>query len=58
MWGLVNNAGMGIYGDVEYVPVREFKRCAEINVYGMIRVTQACLPLIRKTKGITVTISI
>lgn len=50
-YGLVNNAGIGISGLIEAIPVFELKRIFEVNFFGLHRVTQAFLPLIRKNKG-------
>ncbi len=50
-YGLVNNAGIGISGLIEAIPVSELKRIFEVNFIGLHRVTQAFLPIIRKNKG-------
>ena len=49
--GLVNNAGIGEAWPLEYVPLEEFKRQFEVNVFGHLAVTQAFLPLIRAATG-------
>lgn len=49
--GLVNNAGFGDPGPIEYVPLADVKRQFEVNVFGTIAVTQAFLPLIRQAGG-------
>jgi NAD(P)-dependent dehydrogenase (short-subunit alcohol dehydrogenase family) len=46
--GLVNNAGIAVAAPLEFVPVPEFRRQLEVNVVGVVRTTQAMLPLIRK----------
>jgi NAD(P)-dependent dehydrogenase (short-subunit alcohol dehydrogenase family) len=46
--GLVNNAGIGVLGPVEYVPLDRFRRQLEVNFFGHIAVTQAFLPLLRR----------
>jgi short-subunit dehydrogenase len=51
LFGLVNNAGIGISGLIEATPMTELKRIFEVNFFGLHRVTQAFLPLIRKNKG-------
>jgi short-subunit dehydrogenase len=51
LYGLVNNAGIGISGLIEAIPVSELKRIFEVNFIGLHRVTHAFLPLIRKNKG-------
>ena len=55
---LVNNAGYGVNGAFEDLAMEEIKAQYETNVFGVIRVTQAVLPLMRKQKsGIIVNIS-
>jgi NAD(P)-dependent dehydrogenase (short-subunit alcohol dehydrogenase family) len=49
--GLVNNAGIGVPGPIEYLDIADLRRQMEINVIGQVAVTQAFLPLIRKAKG-------
>jgi short-subunit dehydrogenase len=55
---LVNNAGYGVNGAFEDLAMDEIKSQYETNVFGVIRVTQAVLPIMRKQKsGIIVNIS-
>lgn len=49
--GLVNNAGIGVSGPLEILPIAELRRQFEVNVIGQIAVTQAVLPLLRIAKG-------
>src|SRR5215207_4053241 len=49
--GLVNNAGVGEAWPLEFVPLDEFRRQFEVNVFGHLAVTQAFLPLIRAATG-------
>ena len=49
--GLVNNAGIGVSGPIEYITADDLRRQFEINVFGPVRVTQAFLPLIRQAQG-------
>ncbi len=49
--GLVNNAGIGVAGPTEFLPIDVLRRQLEVNVIGQIAVTQAFLPLIRKGHG-------
>lgn len=49
--GLVNNAGIGTVGPVEYVGDAELRHHFEVNVFGQIAVTQAFLPLVRQARG-------
>jgi NAD(P)-dependent dehydrogenase (short-subunit alcohol dehydrogenase family) len=45
---LVNNAGYGLTGALEDIGIDEIKAQYETNLYGVIRVTQAVLPIMRK----------
>jgi NAD(P)-dependent dehydrogenase (short-subunit alcohol dehydrogenase family) len=45
---LVNNAGYGLVGAFEDLSVEEIKAQFETNLYGVIRVTQQVLPVMRK----------
>jgi len=45
---LVNNAGYGSYGAIEEVPLEEARRQFEVNMFGLARVTQLALPVMRK----------
>jgi NAD(P)-dependent dehydrogenase (short-subunit alcohol dehydrogenase family) len=49
--GLVNNAGIGVGGPLEFIDIDELRRQFEVNVFGQVAVTQAFLPLIRRAKG-------
>jgi NAD(P)-dependent dehydrogenase (short-subunit alcohol dehydrogenase family) len=44
---LVNNAGIGIGGPIELVPVAEVRRVFETNTFGPLRMMQAVLPQMR-----------
>jgi NAD(P)-dependent dehydrogenase (short-subunit alcohol dehydrogenase family) len=44
---LVNNAGFGVYGPVEEVPMDDVRREFETNVFGLGRLTQLVLPAMR-----------
>jgi NAD(P)-dependent dehydrogenase (short-subunit alcohol dehydrogenase family) len=48
---LVNNAGYGLVGSLEDLQMSEIKAQYETNVFGLIRVTQAVLPIMRQQKG-------
>jgi len=51
---LVNNAGFGVIGPVESVPLAEVKRMFETNVFGVIRMIQAVLPQMRERESGTI----
>lgn len=55
---LVNNAGYGLGGAFEDLSIEEIKNLYETNVFGLIRVTQVVLPIMRKQQsGIIVNVS-
>ncbi len=55
---LVNNAGFGIRGAIEDVPVASVRRLFQVNLFALIRITQACLPGMRRfRKGLIVNLS-
>ena len=52
LWALVNNAGMALgipndWGD----DVDQYRETFEVNLFGVVRLTKNCLPLLRKSKG-------
>lgn len=49
--GLVNNAGIAVAGPIEALPLAEWRRQFEVNVFGLVAVTQAFLPLLRQGHG-------
>lgn len=57
LWGVVNNAGISTFGEVEFTSMETYKEVAEVNLWGVVRTTKACLPLIRRAKGRVVNIS-
>ncbi len=51
VYGLVNNAGIATLGPLECIPLDELRRQFEVNVIGAIAVSQAMLPLLRRSLG-------
>src|SRR5919109_1417514 len=51
---LVNNAGYALVGPLEELSIQEFKEQFETNVFGVIRVTQAVLPIMRRQRNGTI----
>ena len=46
--GLVNNAGASLHGPLDQVDVAEFSRILQLNVAGLLAMTQAVLPAMRQ----------
>lgn len=51
VFGLINNAGIGRGGALEVTPVAEIHKLMEVNVIGLMAMTQAFIPMLRKGKG-------
>ena len=47
---LVNNAGYGLIGSIEEISIKELQAQFETNLFGMVRVTQQVLPIMRNQK--------
>lgn len=48
---VVNNAGIAHVGPIEFTPIEKFRQVFEVNVFGMVAVTQAVLPLLHQGRG-------
>jgi NAD(P)-dependent dehydrogenase (short-subunit alcohol dehydrogenase family) len=44
---LINNAGLGLVGPMASVPMADVRRTFEVNVFGMVALTQAVIPGMR-----------
>lgn len=54
---LVNNAGISISGALEFIPIQDFRQQMEVNLVGQLALTQACLPMLRKSTGRVIFVS-
>jgi NAD(P)-dependent dehydrogenase (short-subunit alcohol dehydrogenase family) len=54
---LVNNAGIGVGGPLELIPIDDVRRQLDVNVIGQVAVTQAMLPALRAARGRIVFVS-
>ncbi len=54
---LVNNAGVVGAGPLEFMPLENLKKVFDVNVWGLLRTTQVCLPFLRTSKGRVVNVS-
>ena len=58
LWGLVNNAGVGgVTTPAEWATKEDWMQCLSVNLFGVIYVTRAFLPLVRLAKGRVVNIA-
>ena len=57
LFGLVNNAGVSLNGPLELIPVSDIKTLLDVNVLGLLAVTKAFIPLLRKGRGRLINIS-
>jgi short-subunit dehydrogenase len=51
LFGIVNNAGIGISGVLEAISVNDIRNLMEVNVIGLMAVTKTFIPLLKSTKG-------
>lgn len=51
LYGLVNNAGIAVAGPLMHLGLDEMRHQLEVNVIGLLAVTQACLPLLGAAKN-------
>lgn len=48
---LINNAGFGLYGTVEDIPIKDARYQFEVNLFGLAHITQLVLPHMRAQKS-------
>ncbi|KAL5007766.1 hypothetical protein ScPMuIL_016572 [Solemya velum] len=51
LWGLVNNAGVWFFSELEMTSETLLQKVMNVNLFGPVRLTRALLPLIRQAKG-------
>ncbi|KAK7794152.1 hypothetical protein R5R35_012532 [Gryllus longicercus] len=54
---VVNNAGILNVGETEWMDIEELRKTIDVNTIGQVRVAQAFLPLLRKSKGRVVNVN-
>ncbi|ESO97670.1 hypothetical protein LOTGIDRAFT_103463, partial [Lottia gigantea] len=57
LWGLVNNAGVWYCSELEMTSEKILHRVMDVNLFGAVRITKACLPMIRASKGRIINVS-
>ncbi len=48
---LINNAGFGISGAIEYTDTKDAQRQFDVNFFGMVRMNRAVIPVMRQQGG-------
>uniref|UniRef100_A0A8C6KEB8 Retinol dehydrogenase n=1 Tax=Nothobranchius furzeri TaxID=105023 RepID=A0A8C6KEB8_NOTFU len=48
---LINNAGIGLVGPIESIPIEEMKKVFETNFFGVIRMIKEVMPGMKKRRG-------
>lgn len=51
LWGVVANAGVACYGELEWVPLKEMQRVIDINILGTLKFVMSGLPQIKSSNG-------
>lgn len=51
LWGVVCNAGIGNAGAVDWISSSTFRKVIEVNFFGVLNVTKALLPMLKKCKN-------
>jgi NAD(P)-dependent dehydrogenase (short-subunit alcohol dehydrogenase family) len=51
LFAIVNNAGVGDVMPLEFTPLERFRQTFDVNVFGVVAVTQTFLPLVHKARG-------
>ena len=54
---VVNNAGIGLGGPVEFTSIDDWRRQFEVNLFGHVAVIRSFIPLLRENRGRIVNIS-
>ncbi|MCC8015890.1 MAG: SDR family NAD(P)-dependent oxidoreductase [Clostridiales bacterium] len=54
---LINNAGFGVSGSVEFTDMAEIRAQFELNYFALVSIVQCALPMLRKSGGRIINIS-
>jgi NAD(P)-dependent dehydrogenase (short-subunit alcohol dehydrogenase family) len=54
--GLVNNAGINVNGPFEVLPIEEWRRQFEVNLFGQLTLTRELLPMLLAGRGRIITV--
>ncbi|EDV28259.1 uncharacterized protein TRIADDRAFT_21854 [Trichoplax adhaerens] len=51
IWAVVNNAGILRTGLIDWMPMEEYKKVADVNLWGMVAVTKRFIPMVIREQG-------
>lgn len=51
LFGLINNAGLGLAGPIEFQSLPDLRQQMEVNLIGVVAVTKAFIGLLRQSRG-------
>ncbi len=54
---VINNAGFGISGAIEFTKTEDVQKLFDVNFFGSVRLTKECLPYLRESKGRIINVS-
>jgi NAD(P)-dependent dehydrogenase (short-subunit alcohol dehydrogenase family) len=50
LWAVVNNAGIGTGGNIDWLPISCIRQVMDVNFFGTVETTKGFLPLLKKCK--------
>ena len=54
---MINNAGIGDLGPIEWMEEEDLRKISEVNVWGHVNTIKAMLPLVKKAGGRIINVS-
>ena len=57
LWAVVNNAGIAIPGNIDFLSLQDFRKVMEVNFFAAVSITQFCIPLLKQSGGRIINIS-
>lgn len=51
LWAVVNNAGIAVPGNIDFLALDDFRRVMEVNFFASVSITKFCIPLLKQSRG-------
>lgn len=51
LWAVVNNAGIGVGGAIDWCPMSLIRKVMEVNFFGVVMVAKAMIPMLKRNPG-------